>query len=231
MGVPFSTTIVNYNEIFVNICLHDRGQTRQNLRQESFYIHRQTKMPVFGEKFVYGPVVLNEQQQRVARCRAEAAKRERELARKFAAKKRLRNRVVQEDVTDEEAGVSLQHEGVPTRDECPAVSVHSLTGMDGHGVLPEQDAPREGGECPEVNEEAAPLVRRSLVVPARFYERLAGPGESFLEYLQGSHSVLIFRDQAKKKWHVKGHKENVMACYTAFRELLAEWRRREAVAA
>ena len=49
-------------------------------------------MNTFGMKFVYGGNKLTERELRVARCRAEAAGRERDLARKFAvgAKKRVK---------------------------------------------------------------------------------------------------------------------------------------------
>ena len=44
-------------------------------------------MPIYGEKFVYGKVNLSEQQQRVGLTRAAAAKRERALARRWAARR------------------------------------------------------------------------------------------------------------------------------------------------
>ena len=45
-------------------------------------------MVIFGERFDYSKVTLTEQQERVARCRAEAALRGRQQARRWAAKRR-----------------------------------------------------------------------------------------------------------------------------------------------
>ena len=56
-------------------------------------------MNTFGMKFVYGGDKLTEREQRVARCRAEAAGRERDLARKFAASATKRS--AKKDVTVE----------------------------------------------------------------------------------------------------------------------------------
>ena len=64
-------------------------------------------MTIFGEKFVYGEINLTEYQLRLVRCRAEAALRERELARKFAASKKALKKRVQEDPLPEDSNVEL----------------------------------------------------------------------------------------------------------------------------
>ena len=64
-------------------------------------------MTIYGMKFVYGKMKLTERELVVARCRAEATVRERDLARKFAVKKR-----VKEDSTVKvinEVGLKLVH--------------------------------------------------------------------------------------------------------------------------
>ena len=186
-------------------------------------------------RFVYVPIQLNAHELRVARCRAEAALRERNLARKFAAAK---NRV-KVDSTVLEVSVPVEVidtevEDIVAGDVSPHVSVPSVTGVDEGGL--KEEAAQDGDGCPEAvvflseavnQEDAARLVRRSLLVPARFRDRLAGAGDYFIEYLEGHHSVRIFRDS--KMWHIKGRKRDVLPCYTSVKELIAEWRRREAV--
>ena len=185
-------------------------------------------------RFVYYPIQLTEQEMRVARCRAEAAVRERDLARKFAAKKKLLNKGVKEDSTLIEAsvepveantthvldGVQLHSEEVPVAD-----GSSSTTGLDEvlAPVLHKESPKEEAVPCDEVD-----LVRRSLHVALRFTDRLAGSGDCFLHYLEGHYSVKILRG-SKGRWHIKGHKNNVILCYNAIQELIAEWRRREAV--
>lgn len=78
------------------------------------------------------------------------------------------------------------------------------------------------------NDEAASVVRRSLCMPARFRQRVVELNDSFLENLRECHSVMVFHDPAKKKMHIKGPKEGVVAYYDHVRDLLAEWRRNEA---
>ena len=58
-------------------------------------------MTIYGTKFVYGAVQLTERELRVARCRAEAARRGRELSRKFAA---TATKAVKGNLTAEERG-------------------------------------------------------------------------------------------------------------------------------
>ena len=192
-------------------------------------------MPTFGMRFVYFPIQLTEQEMRVARCRAEAAMRERELARKFAAKKKLLNKRFKEDSTLMEASVEpveanathvldevqLHSEDVPVAD-----GSSSTTGLDEVlvPVLHKETTKEDAVLCDEVD-----LVRRSLHIADRFKDRLAGSGDCFLHYLEGHHSVKILRDQRKGRWHIKGHRDNVISCYTSIQELIAKWRRREAV--
>ena len=71
------------------------------------------------------------------------------------------------------------------------------------------------------------VVRRSLPVPRRFHDKLAGPEECFLQYLRRHHSVDVFDDIKRGKLHIKGGKANVMECYAAVRALLAKWRASE----
>ena len=182
-------------------------------------------MPMYGIRFVYMPIQLNAREVRVARCRAEAALRERNLARKFAAAK---NKV---KVNSSVLEVSVPVEVINTE---VMDTVQDVSWVDEGGV--KEEAAQDGDGCPEMavtpseavdQEDAARLVRRSLLIPARFRDRLAGAGDYFIEYLEGHHSVKIFQDS--KMWHIKGCKRDVLPCYTSVRELIAEWRRREAV--
>ena len=75
--------------------------------------------------------------------------------------------------------------------------------------------------------DAASLIRRNLHIAGRFYDHLAGSEDFFVEYLEDHYSVNIFRDNKKRRWHIKGVRDNVLPCYTAIWELIAEWRRRE----
>ena len=182
---------------------------------------------------MYYPVQLTEQEMRVSRCRAEAAVRERDLARKFAAARKLLNKRVKENSTLMEGsvepvetntlnvldGVQLHSEEVPIADRSS-----STTGLDEvmapvlHKETPKEDA----DPCDEMD-----LVRRSLHVADRFTDRLAGSGDYFLHSLEGHYSVKILRGP-KGRWHIKGHKDNVIPCYNAIQELITKWRRREA---
>ena len=188
-------------------------------------------------RFVYMPIQLNAHEVRVARCRAEAALRERNLARKFAAAKKrvkvdssvLEVSVPVEVINTEVMDITVQD--MTAGDMSPHVS-----GMEEGGL--KEEAAQDGDGCPEAavtpsetvtQEDAARLVRRSLLVPARFRDRLAGTGDYFIEYLEGHHSVKIFQDSKRGMWHIKGHKCNVLSCYTSVKELITEWRRREAV--
>lgn len=74
--------------------------------------------------------------------------------------------------------------------------------------------------------EEQPEIRRSTDVPGRFLDRLLG---SYIEYLQRHHGVIIYRN--KRRLHIKGSKDAVVACLGELRELLTEWRRREAAEA
>ena len=186
-------------------------------------------------RFVYVPIQLNAHELRVARCRAEAALRERNLARKFAATKnkvKVDSSVLEVSVPVEV--ISTEMVDITVQDmTAGGVSPH-VSGVDEGGM--KEEAAQDGDGCPETavtpseavdQEDAARLVRRSLLVPARFRDRLAGAGDYFIEYLEGHHSVKIFQDS--KMWHIKGCKRDVLPCYTSVKELIAEWRRREAV--
>ena len=182
---------------------------------------------------MYFPIQLTEQQMRVARCRAEAAVRERELARKFAAAKKLLNKGVKQDSSFMEAsvepveantthvldGVQLHLEDVPVAD-----GSSSTTELDEvmEPVFNKETTTEEADPCDEVD-----LVQRSLHVADRFTDRLAGSGDYFLHYLEGHYSLKILRGP-KGRWHIKGHKNKVIPCYNAIQELIAKWRRREA---
>ena len=88
-------------------------------------------------------------------------------------------------------------------------------------------APAHGPDLKGNTPPKADVVRRSLLVPRRFREKLEGPEECFLHYLRGHYTVDVFSDPKRGKLHIKGAKANVMECYTAVRALLAVWRGRE----
>lgn len=68
-------------------------------------------------------------------------------------------------------------------------------------------------------------VRRSVQIPLRFWSCLEGNGGCLLYYLQGHYSVTIVIN--KRKMHIKGTTENVVKCYIAVKELVAEWKVRK----
>lgn len=76
-------------------------------------------------------------------------------------------------------------------------------------------------------QEAELWVHRSIHVAPRFKERLAGPGECFLEYLRQHYSVLINLEDSRKKLHIKGLKNPTEECNLYVRDLLAKWKREE----
>ena len=56
-------------------------------------------------------------------------------------------------------------------------------------------------------------VRRSLLVPRRFRDRLIGANGCLLESMQDHYSVTLFEDAAQDKLHTKGTKNNVLESY------------------
>lgn len=73
---------------------------------------------------------------------------------------------------------------------------------DGLQVLPQKEAESVRDQCPKTvhtppdgaDEEANLQMRRSLLMPRRLSEQLAGPEECFLQYLEGHYSVMVFQD-------------------------------------
>lgn len=90
----------------------------------------------------------------------------------------------------------------------------------------EDEAPKVENQVNTKGEDS--VIRHSLQVASRFMDRLVGPGECFLEYLQRRHGVSIYR--VRRKLHVKGLRNAVMACLEDLKAPLGEWRRREAAA-
>ena len=184
-------------------------------------------MTIYGIKFVYGAIQLTERELRLARCRAEAAGQERNLARKFAA---ATKKTVKEDWTVAEHGSRLAR----CRAEAAVRERYLASKFAAKKRVNKDSSTKITNEIPEKvvhldgmdHLDAASLIRRNT---GSFYDRLAGSGDFFVEYLEGHYSVNIFRDNKKRRWHIKGLKDNVLPCYTAIRELIAEWRRREAV--
>ena len=83
------------------------------------------------------------------------------------------------------------------------------------------------GKPPEDDPEV--WVHKAIHVAPRFRSRLAGPDESFLNYLRCHYAVLVFLENSKKKLHIKGLKKNALECNLYVRELLDKWRRDETV--
>lgn len=171
------------------------------MKRKESYVHADKEM--FGDRHVTGTLV--ELPSPAAGVTVEGADKPysqgQEVALECDAEIQGRGQV---DAVPVEDGmlVLFHHEAASNSDQCPQA----------------EDTPPEG-----VNDvEANCLVRRSLLVPRRFKERLAGPGECFLEYLRGHHSVMVLQDPARDKLHIKGRKKNVLDCYTAVRALLAE---------
>ncbi|KAG0706839.1 hypothetical protein GWK47_024285 [Chionoecetes opilio] len=116
-----------------------------------------------------------------------------------------------EDVL-EEAGEQV----LPLQEPDPVTDQNSL----------ESQITADAGE----DEEANCPVRRNLLVPRRFMERLkTGAGKRYLHrHLGGRFSVLILVDAAPRRLHIKGALNKVPEYYVALKTLLAEWRTREA---
>lgn len=182
---------------------------------------------MYGTKFVYGEANLTEREVRVARCRTEAGVRERDLARRFAASAK---KPVKENLTSVELGSRVAR----CRAEA-AVRERNSARRCAAKKREKQDSSVKVTNKVELSvvhldhQDVAPIVRRSLHIARKFYDRLAGSGDFSVEYLEGHYSVKIFRDDKKKTWHIKGLKDNVLPCFTAILELITEWRRREAV--
>ncbi|KAG0729301.1 hypothetical protein GWK47_030630 [Chionoecetes opilio] len=87
----------------------------------------------------------------------------------------------------------------------------------GTSVRVDADPMRDPNPDGKEDEEANRLVRRSLIVPRRFVERLAGPGDVLRHYLAGRYSVQVFQDKAGRKVHVKGGKTRVLKCLAAYK--------------
>lgn len=87
---------------------------------------------------------------------------------------------------------------------------------------------RHDGRRQEGQQVACRVVRRTLQVPSKFREHLAGTDEWFLKYFRGHHSVLIFMNVVKKRIHIKGAQKNAQDCFNAAKALLSEWMRRHA---
>ena len=77
------------------------------------------------------------------------------------------------------------------------------------------------------NKDATSVLRRSLLVPSRFRDRLWGSGKTHLPNLRDRYNVEVFTDAKRGKLHIKGNKNYVLECYAAVKDLLAEWRARE----
>ena len=67
------------------------------------------------------------------------------------------------------------------------------------------------------------IVRRSLLVPRRFRERLWAPGETHVDNLRDWYSVQVFPDPKRGKLHIKSDKDNVLEAYAAVRDLMKAW--------
>lgn len=68
-------------------------------------------------------------------------------------------------------------------------------------------------------------VRRSIRLPNRFCWVVKRP--SFLQDLEKSYVVVVLFDNTKNKLHIKGEKENAIACLFYVKTLLAGWRLQE----
>ena len=188
-------------------------------------------MTIYGMKFVYGEIKLIECELRVSRCRAEAAGRERDLARKFAAGAVKR---VKKDLTIVVDGFRAARcrakAAVRKRNLARKFTAKKSVKEDSTDKVTNEVGMKVIHLDGVDQKNAVSMICRSLYIAGRFYDRLAGSGDFFIEYLEGHYSVKIFRDNKKRRWHIKGLRDNVLPFYTAIRELIAEWRRHEAVA-
>ena len=170
-------------------------------------------------QFIYGEIELTERELRVARCRAEAAGRGRELARKFAASAK---KSVKENLTRLEDGsrVARCRAEAAARERELARKVAAKKRV--KKVLTVVEA-----NLDEDHHDAPPVVRH-LRIPTSFTDDLMEPGE-FIVLMEEYHSVVILRDPKNGKLLIKGCKENAVTCYRTIKKLIAEWRRRKAV--
>ncbi|XP_050720509.1 uncharacterized protein LOC127000621 isoform X2 [Eriocheir sinensis] len=97
----------------------------------------------------------------------------------------------------------------------------------------DRDAPHQGEASSAVAVSATPSTAsyayRSMAVPHRFIDRLAGPEDRHLEDLRRSYGVQITR--IKRTLHVKGRKDAVLQCHHSMRAKITEWRSCEAAEA
>ena len=75
----------------------------------------------------------------------------------------------------------------------------------------------------DADKKANTIVRRSLLVPRRFRQRLWGPGKTHVDRLRDWYSVQVFPDLKRGKLHIKGDKDNVLEAYAAVKDLMKAW--------
>lgn len=176
-------------------------------------------MVIYGLRFVNEPVKPSQAAERVAWSRAVAAKRERAMSRRYAARKRSQAKrlKISEAMQQEEAASSiplveglfpagkelvvLPDQGVTprvteselsdeTRVESPEGVASSVAGNESR--CEEDDREERPRPLPTDSDEAdgQRTVHRSMLVPAEFLDRLL----SHLEELRGIHSFILSRD-------------------------------------
>ena len=174
---------------------------------------------------------LSDQEERVARTRAQFARRGRQQARCFAeADKRPR-------LTK---GTSKVDEALPLPKGKKLVPVMKVDGPCVTPSLGERHAravPRNtrppvvhdkamaaAPSAPGVGEE----VQRTIYTPARFLSHLKRQDQFFLQKVGTQCGVSITVGTPRTKLHLQGPKGNVQACYARVKVLLVRWHQRQA---
>ena len=131
-------------------------------------------------------------------------------------------------------GVTVDNDSVVTVEDLlplddSVITVEHLLPLD-DSVVPVEDtvAPVEDTVVP-VEDTVIPVdyVRRSLLVPRRFRDRLTEANGCLLKSMQDQYSVTLFKDAARARLHIKGTQDNVLQCYAQLKALIADWRARE----
>ena len=200
-------------------------------------------MNIFGERFVYGKINLTEYQLRLVRCRAEAALRERELARKFAAsKKQLKKRVLEDplplDATDapedsnvalEDSNIALEDSNVALEDSNVALEDSNVASEDSNttdrvdGVSVHHDDSPIQDKLPQASRATTRGGWRHYRVPRGFMDWLLGPDRIHLDNLGAWHHVRTTLDPKRRMVHLGGSWDNVLEAYAAVKTLVLAW--------
>lgn len=156
-------------------------------------------MPLYGELFVYPKSVFSSGEQRVAQTRAAEARRERELSRRWAARRRdaglLKQKneplvVLVDRSTQTEERILLQVADKATQTEAELV----WDDVDNLRPVATEDGPHQPLQQPQVTNSRPGLLLPRPSGPHPLWQR-----DSFTNYLRRSFDLIRFHDYATKR--------------------------------